>query len=674
MTILDRFRSAIGNVKMVLPFFKVIGFENKYGRENPVNNNLLIDNFKSWTYACVQRNAFSIAKCELLLYVNKGKGDLEEIDDHPFLEMMKKVNPFFNKFELWTLTSIFLELTGNAYWWIVKDQLGVPREIWHIPSNWVRIVPSKTEFIAGYVVQPPNAPTPMPFEETEIIHFKYPSPFDIFYGTGPLLAARYGVDLNNEIKLYGINFLMNQAQPSGILTTDNTIGELQFQRLKEQWNSRHRGSKNAGRMAILDNGIKYQQIGQGLKDIKFEDMANSIRDEILAIFGVPASKLGLVEDVNRANADANDYTYQKETIQPRLMLIEEKLNEKLLPMYDTGLEAHFTSPVPDDKEFRLRERAENIRSGYSSIDDERIKDNEDPYELPETEVPLIPFSVVPAGSPEPFLEPTNAGGAAEGTDPDTGKMITKSEKRRTSKWEMFAKITAPQERLMKSAMERYFAGQHSEIMRNLNNYRSVKAGVSADILFNMNEQNAKLKIIAENHIREALLSGAGLASSELGIDFSLIEPNILRAVDKRVEFFAVKVNESTADMLAEQLSEALKNGETIDQISRRIDNVFDYSEKFRSIRTARTEVIGANNAGQLQTYAEAGIEHKQWITARDERVRPSHQIDGQTVKINEDFTTNLGSHMQYPGDRNGNAPVEDIIQCRCTLIAVRSKE
>ena len=690
MNLLDRVRVAIGNVKAILPFYKIIGFENKYGRERPTDNNLLIENFKSWAYACVQRNAFSVAKCELMLYQNKGKGELEEIDDHPFLEMMKKVNPFFNKFELWTLTLIFLELTGNAYWWIVKDLLGTPREIWHIPANWVKIIPSKTDFIAGYAIQPPGAPTPTPFDETEIIHFKYPSPFDIFYGTGPLLAARYGVDLNNEIKLYGINFLMNQAQPSGVLTTDSIIGEDQYKRLKEQWNESYRGSKNAGKMAILGNGLKYQQIGQGLKDIKFEDMASTIRDEILAIFGVPASKLGLVEDVNRANAEANDYTYQKETIEPRLRLIEEKLNEKLIPMYDVGLEVHFVSPVPQDKEFRLREMAEHIRVGYSSIDDERITDDLDPYELPETEVPLIPFSVVPAGSPkaEPSLEPTDEGGMLlepmmEPTDPmmeeeDKDKKLIKSAKRRASKWEMFAAITAPQERLMKGAMERYFKSQHTEVMHNLNNYRSyskeAKAGISANIIFNINEQNEKLKIISKNHIREALLSGAGLASSELGIDFNLIEPNVLRAVDTRVGFFAVKVNEATAELLADELKEALTNGETINDIAKRIDKVFNYSEQFRSIRTARTEVIGANNAGQLQVYSEAGIEFKQWITARDERVREDHQIDGQTVKIGEDFTTNLGNRLQYPGDRTGHAPPDTLINCRCSLIAVRKKE
>ena len=123
------------------------------------------------------------------------------------------------------------------------------------------------------------------------------------------------------------------------------------------------------KLAILERGLKYQQVGSGLKDMNFQDLGRSVRDEILAIFGVPASKLGLVEDVNRANADTNDYTYQKETILPKLRLIEEKLNEKLMPLYDTGLVVKFDNPVPEDKDFRLREISEHIRTGYSSIDE-----------------------------------------------------------------------------------------------------------------------------------------------------------------------------------------------------------------------------------------------------------------------------------------------------------------
>lgn len=681
MKLIDRIRASIGNVKMSLPFVRLFGHEKVYGKERVKDFDVMIENFKSWVYACAQRNAFSIAKCELKVYQRvkrEGKFELDEITEHPFVELLGKVNPYFNKFELWTLTTIFLELTGNAYWWIVKDAFGTPREIWNLPANWMKVVPSKTEFIAGYVCLPPGEAVPIPFQIDEIIHFKYPSPFDIHYGTGPLLAAQYGVDLNNNLKIHSINYLMNNAQPSGALYTEDSLNDEQFQRLKNQWNREYRGSSNAGKMAILEKGLKYQQIGQGLADLNFNDISRGIRDEICAIFGVPASKLGLVEDVNRANAEANDFTYQKETVQPRLTLIEEKLNEKMMPMYDANLVCKFVSPVPADKEFRLREQAEHIRSGYSSIDDERALDDKEPYDTPQTQMPLIPFSVIPAGEERPETTyPYDQQGEDE-EDTEKGVVIKADKARRDNKWTIFANMITPQESLYKGALERYFTTQRKEVMRNLNAYKAyqkdTKAGISLSILFNMQEEVNRLKDISKPYVRTALLSGGGLMAEELGIDFNLIEPRVLRAIEPRLQFLAEKTNEGTWTLLTDELTEGMEKGESIESISRRIEKVFDYSQHYRSVRIARTEVVGAANEGQLSVAIDAGVKFKQWITARDERVRESHQIDGQVVGVTEDFVTGLGSHMRFPGDRNGDVPPEDTINCRCSWISVRTKE
>lgn len=655
-----------------LPFVHLIGHEKAYGAPQPHDYAQMVNNYKSWAYACAWKNGTSVAKCILRLYKksydNKSEQEeLKEITNHPFSELLKTVNPFSNRFELMTITQIFLELTGNSYWWLPRNNLRIPQNIWHIPAHWVKIVPDEKDFIAGYVVQVPGMGVPIPFPEDEIIHFKFPSPFDLFYGASPLFAAAFGIDLNNEIKRWGINFFLNNAQPSGVLYTEDSLNPEGYQRLRESWNKKYRGAENAGKIAILEGGLKYQQTGSTLKDAKFEDVSREIRDEILAIFGVPASKLGLVEDVNRANADANDYTYQKETVEPRLILLEEKINEKIMPIYDTNLICKFDTPVPEDREFRLREKQINIQSGFSSIDEERATEGLEPYNLPETSVPLIPFSLTPAGQPKPSLQP---GFAPE----EEAKSII--EKKRNSKWEIFAQITAPQERLFAIAIKRYFQLQHGEVMRNLNKYKTTSQAVTKDlsdyILFNLNEQNEKLKIISIPNIRNAFVAGLNLGITDTGsaIDFNLFEPTIMREVMQRANFVAEKINIGTADLLKNALQEGLAKGESIDDVAKRIDNIFKFSEDYRSVRIAQTEIIGATNNGQIRSYIEAGIEAKEWLTARDERVRDSHRIDGQVVNITESFRTNLGSHLQYPGDRSSGAPAEDLINCRCTVLPV----
>lgn len=647
-----------------LPFIQLMGYEKAYGKPQPTDFRAMVNQYKSWVYACAWKNATSVAKCKFCLYKpsydnKKEKQELVRIDQHPFLDLVKKVNPFSNSFELKTITALNMELTGNAYWYMPKNALGIPEMIWNIPSHWVKVVPSQTEFISGYVVQVPNRATPIPFDESEIVQFKFPDPSDLFYGKGPTWAAALGIDLSNEIKTWGVNFFLNNAQPSGILTTESSLSEEQYQRLRDQWNSKYKGTKNAGKMAFLENGLKYQQMGSNIRDARFEMVSEDIRQEICAIFGVPAAKLGIVTDVNRANAEALDYTYQNETIVPRLTLIQEKIQEKIIPMYDDRLVFEFENPVPEDKAYLLQERQVNLTTGFSSIDELRIEQGLEPYDLPETEVPLIPFGLNPAGSPKP--------------EPQTVPIQQAIKSKSDDKWERFAKVTHPQEKEMAGMMRRFFELQHSQVMQKLNSFKAMTKDLYGSIIFNMNEANQDLKNKARAHVNKAYITGLKLGIQETGtaIDFTLFNPNILRAVENRLGFFAEKTNQTTADLLGKELSEGLSLGETISEIAKRVDKVFSYREDFSSKRTAQTEVIGAVNDGQLRSYMEAGVKEKEWVTARDERVRESHvATDGQVVDITQSFLTGEGNHLQYPGDRSSGANPSDIIGCRCTVLPV----
>jgi len=653
-----------------LPFVQMFGHEKSYGKPPPRDFLRMVAHYHSWAYACAQKNGFSVAKVKGHLFTKNAEGELEEYKkEHPFLELLKTVNPHSNRFQMMALTQIYIELTGNAYWWMPKGAFDVPAQIWNLPTHWMSVVPDKEKFIKGYVMQVPGKGQKIPFDEEEIVHFKFPEVYSLFYGDGPLYAASYGIDLNDEMKTWQINYFKNNAQPGGVLATEQSMTPDQYKRLREEWNRKYKGSKNAGKIAFLEGGLKYSQIGSSMEKMKVKEISREQRDEILALFGVPASKLGLVEDVNRANAEVNDYTYQKETIEPRLTLFEEKINEKVMPMYDERLIFKFENNIPEDRDFKLRERETNIRSGFASIDEEREKEGLEPYNLPETKVPLIPFSLSPAGTPKPEPQPFG-GGSDDDKDDDKKKAFQKS----TDKWDRFILMTVPQENVMEQDMREFFQKQHSEVIKNLDKLKSVKKDILAYIMFNLKDEISKLNVSSRSNIRNAFVGGLmlGISDTGEGIDFNLFEPNIIRAVESRVNFFASTVNETTAGLLKDEIVDALNLGESIPEISKRVDTVFNFSEKYRSKRIARTEVIGATNDGQLAAYNEAGMKGKAWITARDEKVRSSHQIDGQVVEITASFTTLDGSKLNYPGDRSTGAPAGDIINCRCTVRPIKN--
>lgn len=88
-----------------------------------------------------------------------------------------------------------------------------------------------------------------------------------------------------------------------------------------------------------------------------------------------------------------------------------------------------------------------------------------------------------------------------------------------------------------------------------------------------------------------------------------------------------------------------------------------------AIRTARTAVTGAQNAGRMDSYFAAekmGIKcRKEWMATLDGRTRHSHaMLDGEIVDNDKKFSNGC----RFPGDPQGRP--EEIYNCRCTLVSV----
>ena len=113
-------------------------------------------------------------------------------------------------------------------------------------------------------------------------------------------------------------------------------------------------------------------------------------------------------------------------------------------------------------------------------------------------------------------------------------------------------------------------------------------------------------------------------------------------------------------------------GESIDDIARRIARDTAQQNSKAMIRYARTATTGAQNAGRMETMHRArgmGINiRKQWLATLDARTRDSHRhLDGEVVDIDKPFRSDFGNIM-FPGDPAAHPG--DVYNCRCTLVYV----
>lgn len=164
-------------------------------------------------------------------------------------------------------------------------------------------------------------------------------------------------------------------------------------------------------------------------------------------------------------------------------------------------------------------------------------------------------------------------------------------------------------------------------------------------------------------------SGAGVDTAFTLYDAQTVErliredPELLPRAEVDVE----KDLRWNTQKISSAITQSILQGESLPEVARRLQGVADMDYR-AAMRTARTAMTSAQNAGRVDSYKRAekmGIKLKQeWMATLDGRTRHSHRrLDGERVDVGKKFSNGC----RYPGDPAGK-PAE-VYNCRCTLVA-----
>jgi excisionase family DNA binding protein len=222
----------------------------------------------------------------------------------PLCELFRNINPMFTEWDLWYYTEGWKLLTGNAYWWKGRNLFGLPTELWVIPSQWVRAIPSRTQYIGAYEIRNLfRTEHPVILPGTEINQLDEPNldqnANGRFYGQPPIIPAAASIDI--EDKMYDrLRWKMtNFAEPGQIFSTDKPLTEYQLRQIYNQIVNQHTLVEHTGRPMITHSGLKPMVTPSARHELDFKDSFDVTMTLILAIFGVPKAVAGLTVDVNR---------------------------------------------------------------------------------------------------------------------------------------------------------------------------------------------------------------------------------------------------------------------------------------------------------------------------------------------------------------------------------------
>lgn len=267
------------------------------------------------------------------------------------------------------ITSVvsYLLLSGNAFVYSDEDHLYCLR------SDRVKLVFNEAKTaVKSYVYEIDGVRIPIDLED--ILHIKFFNPTDDWFGFAPLRSAMYAIDQYNEMSKHNLSILQNGGRPSGCLILkdckflDSTTREEMRQNLCEVYS----GSKNAGRIMLLEGGYEWQEMGLSPKDLDFAEAQNTIAREIVQAFGVPPILVGIRGDASFNNYREARAHFWEDTVLPLAELIRTQFTDWLRQKYETDCEIYFdldSIPALIAKREKLWEKISN--ADFLSTDEKR---------------------------------------------------------------------------------------------------------------------------------------------------------------------------------------------------------------------------------------------------------------------------------------------------------------
>ena len=278
------------------------------------------------------------------------------------------MNPFSTRGDFLETTQQYLDLTGESWWVLLRNQAGALTEIWPVRPDRMRPIPHPQEYIAGYLYTIGSQQVPL--GRDDVVFIRMPNPIDPYRGMAPVQSILADLNAEEMSAQWSRNFFRNSAEPGGIIEFDQALSDEEFERLTMRWREQHQGVANAHRVAILERGTwKDRKLTQ--RDMQFEQLRKLNRGTILGAFGMPHAVMGITETVNRANAEAGEVMFTRWVVRPRLQRIKEAVNARLATLYDDELELDYDDPTQGNRELNLEEAVRGYESGILTQDEAR---------------------------------------------------------------------------------------------------------------------------------------------------------------------------------------------------------------------------------------------------------------------------------------------------------------
>lgn len=350
--------------------------------------------------ACVSIIAESVAQLPLEVYERQEDGGRKPATTHPAYDLLKYApNDWQTPFEAREYAQTALGLRGNAYSYIERDGRGRPTAL--IPLN-----PGDVQVFKGPDLKPYYAiegadPIPARF----IHHVRWVS-LDKYTGLSPIALHANSIGYAQALEEYGGKSFLHGTALSGVLERPKEAPAIKdpsmVEDLTNKWQAKFGGSSNAGKVALLQEGMTFKALTMNNVDAELIGALKLASADIARIYKMPPPMLGFMESATYNNVENLQIQYVIYTLMPWLKRHEQAMQRDLLLASERSryyIEFNIGGLLRGNQQARFAAYAVARQWGWLSVNDIRRLENLPP--VPGGDAYLQPLNMTAAGIPPP---------------------------------------------------------------------------------------------------------------------------------------------------------------------------------------------------------------------------------------------------------------------------------
>lgn len=338
-------------------------------------------------YSCVRILAEAIASLPFHLYRYTDKGK-ERVFDHPLYHILHdEPNEEMTSFVFREVLMSHLLIWGNAYAQIIRDGRGQVLGLYPLLPDKMEV--DRAENGELYYIYTRNTEENPNFKDYGRIYLRREDVlhipglgFDGLVGYSPIAMAKNAVGMTLACEEYGASFFANGATPGGVLEHPGVLKDPT--KVRDSWHKVYGGSRNAGKVAVLEEGMKYQQIGIPPEEAQFLETRKFQINEIARMYRIPPHMVGDLEKSSFSNIEQQSLEFVKYTLDPWVVRWEQALQKALLLPQEKNeyfIKLNVDGLLRGDYASRMNGYAVGRQNGWLSAND--IREMEDQNPIPE---------------------------------------------------------------------------------------------------------------------------------------------------------------------------------------------------------------------------------------------------------------------------------------------------